>query len=112
MDETLNQIVNNEVYMHIKRFPTAQEFHSLIEYITHWEDSDTNLKELAERIKQWVNDYMAECQNCGQWHLKEDMINPYGDDEYYCDDQCWELYKENTYDMREEARAEYNASNR
>lgn len=108
--ETLNQIVNNEVRKYINRFPTAQEFNSLIEYITYWQDDDTNLQELAERIEQWVNDYMAECQNCGQWHLKTDM--EHYSSEYYCDDQCYELHREHFIDMDAEAIAEYVASNR
>ena len=111
MDETLNRIVNNEVRKHINRFPTAQEFKSLIEYITYWMDDDTDVQELEEQIKQWTLDYMAACEDCGEWHLKEEMEQIHGD--YYCDDQCYELHMEHFVDYAgEEARNEYGCMDR
>lgn len=112
MNETLNQILNQEIKKHIGRFPTIQEFQKLAEYIAFYQDDDTDLEGLTGIIANFIEEKMAECENCGQWHLKEDMVNPYGDSEYYCDDQCQELHQEKFYDMHAEARAEYTASNR
>lgn len=111
MNETLNQIVNNEVKKLIGRFPTIQEFQKLAEYVMFYQDDDTDVESLAKLIKEFKEEKMAACENCGEWHLKEDM-ECYGSDEYYCDDQCHELHQEKFYDMHAEARAEYTASNR
>ena len=112
MNETMNQILNQEIKKYSGRFPKIQEFYALEEYIAFWIDDDTDLEGLAALVANFVEEKMAECENCGKWQLKEDMENPYGDSEYYCDDQCHELHQEKFYDMHEEARAEYTASNR
>ena len=113
MNETLNQILNQEIKKHIGRFPTIQEFQKLAEYIAFYQDDDTDLEGLAGIVANFIEEKMKQCENCGKWGLEEDMVNPYGDgDEYYCDDQCHELHQEKFYDMHAEARAEYTASNR
>lgn len=109
----MNRILENEIYRLIKRFPTETELNSLVEYIeNNITDETFTSDKLPCMVSDWLEENMAQCVNCGKWHLIEDMVNPYGDNEYYCDEECQELYLENAYDMHAEARAEYVACNR
>ncbi len=107
--ETIKQILNNEVKKHIKRPPTVQEFHKLMECIAESIDDKTDVKEIADLVEGWVASDMVQCQSCGAWGLISEMEKDCG--YYYCDNDCL-LEATNGWDMHAEARAEYVASNR
>lgn len=106
---TIKQILNNEVKKHIKRPPTVQEFHKLMEYIAKYIDDRTDVKGIEDLVEGWVASDMTKCQWCGAWGLISEMKEENG--YYYCDKECLVEANEGL-DMDAEARAEYAASNR
>ena len=93
----MNRIVKNEINRLIGRYPTDTELKSAIDYIEMWVDDDTDTVVLRGLISDWVNDFMAECVNCGHWHLKDEM-QPTGEG-YFCDDDCIMTYDRNLLDL-------------
>ena len=107
--ETIKQILNNEVKKHIKRPPTVQEFHKLMEYIAESIDDKTDIKGIADLVEGWVASDMVKCQWCGAWGLISEMEEENG--YYFCDNECLVEANEG-FDMHAEAKAEYVALNR
>lgn len=93
----MNRIVENEINRFIGRYPTETELKSALDYIDTWIDDETDTKALHGLIGDWVDDFMAECVNCGHWHLKDEMQTT--GEGYFCDDDCIMAYDRNLLDL-------------
>ena len=106
----MKRIIENEIYKIIKRFPDETELKSALDYIDHWSDSSTYSDEIPALISDWCDDCMTMCEHCGQWGLTDKMLK--AGSVYFCDEVCKYDHDAYTYDMRAEARAEYEATHR
>lgn len=100
----MKRIIKNEIKKLIKRFPTEYELNSVIEYIDFYSDEETTGNDLRGLVSDWVDENMAQCECCGMWELKTDMISKcYG---YLCSELCEYEYDRCTY-SQSDVRSEY-----
>lgn len=94
----MRRIIENEINKIIKRYPTDDELNKAIEYLDFWADEETSADDLHSMISDWVDEYMAQCEHCGKWHLKDEMS--YSHRGYLCDEVC--EYEFDKYNMTQE----------
>lgn len=105
----MEQIIKNEIYKLIKRFPSEEELQSAIDYLDGCADDLTTAKDIPGLVEDWLSDKMTQCEYCGAWCLRSEMYEY--NYSWFCDETCCNEANEGL-DMREEARAEYEALNR
>ena len=106
----MDTILQNVIKEFIGRFPSEEELKSAKEHIDFYCGEDTLIEEIKGSIIDWLDDKMVECQNCGKWHLRNDVEIRNGF--YFCDNDCADEYEDSTYDMHAEAKAEYYATHK
>lgn len=53
--------------------------------LTEW-----TFEEIENAIYDWRDNEMHQCEQCGEWHLEDDMEKT--DEGWFCDDGCIEAY--------------------
>ena len=102
----MNRIIENEIYKLISRTPTEEELKSALEYLDCCADDLIFSEDIPILLKEWLGDYMAQCEQCYQWGLKSEMVhNMYG---YFCDENC----EDQDHQIRHEDAQEYLYLNR
>lgn len=93
----MNNIITNEIKKLINRFPTTEEIDSCMQYIDDGALDDATADDISILIQDWFDDNMAQCENCGEYHLTNEMTkNPNG---WFCDRVCEYEYDDKTYDL-------------
>lgn len=101
----MNNIISNEIKKLINRYPTDDELNSCINYIDDGSLNDLGADDLRSLISDWFDDNMRQCENCGKYHLMDEMTqNPNG---WFCDQVCEYEYDANTYDLYKLENEEY-----
>lgn len=104
----MNRILENEIEKLINRTPNEDELKSAIEYLDGCSDDLTTSADIPALLGDWRDTCLRQCTNCGQYHLKEDMIDDeegYADN-LFCDEQCLYEWK-NGYSMEQLDSEEY-----
>ena len=69
----LKNIITNEIKDILGHEPSSSEYKSAFEYISNNIDEKSMLIDIEEYLAEWKDDCLVQCEQCGEWHLREEM---------------------------------------
>lgn len=69
----LKIVITNEIKDILGHEPSSAEYKSAVDYVTNNIDDKSMLIDIEEYLAQWKDDCLLQCEQCGEWYLRENM---------------------------------------